>query len=66
MAALAVALDGPITRRTQILRLYAFLGRYGRQPIDALGRVPVSLLEELAREVGYLIRDESVTVEGGA
>lgn len=36
----------------------AFLGRYGHQPLDTMLHTPVSLLAELAEEVGELVADE--------
>lgn len=44
--------------RRELVRILAFLGRYGHQPLDAMLSQPVSLLSELADEVSAVMADE--------
>lgn len=46
------------TRYEQLLRLLAYLGRYGKQDIGSLIKFPVSVLVELAAAVGELVTEE--------
>jgi hypothetical protein len=45
-------------RETQIIKLYAFLGRYAHQDVSSLRTMPVHVLEALARETAELLREE--------
>lgn len=40
------------------MRVMAFLGRYAHQPVDAMLRLPVTLLTELAVETDQLLANE--------
>jgi len=42
-----------------LLKLVAFLGRYGHQSVAALMPLPISEVMNLAEEVGQLIKDDN-------
>lgn len=46
------------TLESKVLRLAAFLGRYGGQSIDVVLRRPVRQMLVLSRHVGQLLEDE--------
>ena len=58
MAELATILLREPPREQVILKMIAFLGRYGRQPASEVLRLPITFVIGLMREVGELMKDE--------
>ena len=54
-------------REREIMKVAAYLGRYGGQPVDTVFALPVSLALMLAEEVERLVREEAPPLrpEGG-
>ena len=48
-----------VNRRSQILKLVAFLGRYGHQQAQSVLSMPVTEMMEFASEVANLIEEEN-------
>jgi len=47
------------TRASQIVRLYAFLGRYAHQDVRSMREMPLSELVSLAKATGQLLEEET-------
>lgn len=58
MSLAVAALQGE-TRDKQLWRLFAYLGRYGHQPLPVLRKLPITELLRYANAVAELIREES-------
>jgi len=46
-----------------LLRLIAFLGRYGHQPASVVMRMPVTQVQRLSRHVADLLEEEKESAE---
>lgn len=58
LAELALILQREPPREQVIIKMVAFLGRYGRQPASEVLRMPITFAIGLMREVGELMKDE--------
>jgi hypothetical protein len=54
------------SRAGQLWRLFAFLGRYGHQQLSELKKLPITDLMRFAKEVGFIISEESEVSRMGA
>lgn len=55
----ALALGASGDRKRDLLKLVAFLGRYGHQQATTVMQLPISEVMQLAEEVGNLIKEEN-------
>ena len=58
--------NGERPRHEQLMRLFAYLGRYAKQDMGSILRFPVSVLVDLAMATGELVTEEQKASERGS